>query len=109
MENTSNPYQTKFLTRSIQHQHDPGPSLKILKKEEIRSHTAPKILVYPLDQLTQVLSTTFVSLTQVYSLLAQAKENPIINKKAIEQLQEKINTINKMISTLTVELDNLGI
>jgi len=108
MINTSNPYQSALMPKEINY------DLEVRNQErhyadEDKLTKAPKILVFPLDQLTQVLSNAFTSLAQVYSLLDQAKRNPIINKKAIEMLQQKIDKINELIISLPQELDNLGI
>ena len=109
MINSSNPYQTARMGTQINHDLDTVEQQMYKNQEEEERQKAPKILVYPLDQLTQVLSSAYTSLAQVYSLLNQAKQNPIINKKAIEKLQMKIDKINSLILNLPAELDNLGI
>lgn len=45
------PYSTKFASGEIDHDHDPRTQMKIWKKEEAETHSAPNILPYELGEL----------------------------------------------------------
>ena len=108
MTNAPNPYQTAIMPKEVNYKLDTR-NQEMMNAEEEKNHDAPRILIYPLDQLTQLLSSTYTSLVQVYSVLDQAKQNPVINSKALTKLQNKIDKINRLILDLPEELDNLGI
>ena len=75
-------------------------------------YQAPQELPFPLDKSVGVLGDIFSKLTDYKVLIEQSTQNPLIskNKANIEQLEKvwkKLHTIQKILFSITVNLNNI--
>ena len=49
----------------------------------------------PMDKLNPLIADTFEKLVQIKSLVKQVSENPSVNQKELNIIQDKIDSINK--------------
>ena len=78
------------------------------KKEEVKQK-ADLELPHELANITKMLGDTFVSLTDIRNMLTNAQKNKEINQHALDNIKEKIDTVNKIILDIPKDLSKIGI
>jgi len=107
--NTGNsPYETKPIGKIIKHDLDPRNQIGKYKGDEER-HKAPKVLPHEMENINKFLGDTFISLTEIRNILVAAGNNKEISVHALDNIKEKIDTINKIVLEIPEELDKIGI
>ena len=108
MNTENSPYVTKPNDNNIRHNLDTRRQLDKYKGEE-KSHKASKILPHEMENISKFLGDTFTSLTQIRNILTAAGKNKEISLHVLDSIQEKIDTINKIVLEIPEELDKIGI
>lgn len=108
MNNGYYPYGVRPDTRNIRHSLDTQRQIDKYKEDE-QTQKAPKILPHEMENINKFLGDTFVSLTEIRSILDAAEKNNELNKHAVNNIKEKIDEINKIVLEIPEELDKIGI
>ena len=105
----NSPYETKPDTKNIR--FDQGSQIEQLNryKQEENGQRADKILPHELQNITNLLGDTFVSLTDIRNMLDTAEQNTELNKHVIDSIKEKIDEINKIVLEIPEDLAKIGI
>lgn len=83
---------------------------QMLKYKEDEAHQkASEILPFEFDNIIKVLGDAFVSLTELRKMLGAAKQNKLVNQKAIEDIQNKIDKINQMMLEIPDDLSIISL
>ena len=75
-----------------------GPSNHRNKDSEIEKNK-----LFPIDAIEQTISNVFIGVTNTQKLLDRAKANPVIDSNKVEDLENKLKEIAKLV----VDFDDL--
>ena len=108
MNNGYYPYSTGIASSPIDKQL--GVDIQIAKyKDDEKMQKADKQLPHELARITELLGNTFVSLSQLRSMLELAVQNKELDQLGVNKIKEKIDKVNEIILDIPEDLDILGI
>jgi hypothetical protein len=108
MNQSENPYSTKFNDRPVKLKGNTDDQVAKYKDEENGQKAGP-VLPFELEKLTEVLGNTFVSLAELHRMLNNVKSNESVDDQDIKNLQDKIDKINNLILELPKEVAKLSL
>ena len=108
MNTTNSPYSTKFNDKPINRHMDTSDQQAKYKDEE-KTQKADPILPHELENLTDKLGDTFISLTEVRRMLDNVKNNASVEDEDVKEMQDKIDQINNLILDLPEQLAKLSL
>tara|TARA_R110002124_G_C8515120_1_gene475667 strand:- start:59 stop:385 length:327 start_codon:yes stop_codon:yes gene_type:complete len=108
MNNGYYPYSTGIASSPIDKQL--GVDSQIAKyKDDEKMQKVDKQLPHELARITELLGNTFVSLSQLRSMLELAVQNKELDQLGVNKIKEKIDKVNEIILDIPEDLDILGI
>ena len=70
---------------------------------------ADKQLPHELARITELLGNTFISLSQLRTMLDLAVQNKELDQLGVNKIKDKIDKVNEIILDIPEDLDILGI
>lgn len=104
----NSPYETKPNDKNIIYNYDPRGQIGKYKEDEMHQK-ADKILPHEMSNMVKFLGDTFVSLKSIRDILVAARNNKELNKHAVENINDKIDEVNKIVLDISEELDKISI
>jgi hypothetical protein len=108
MNQSENPYSTKFNDKPISRKDNTDDQIAKYKSEE-KEQKADPVLPFELEKLTEVLGNTFVSLAELHRMLGNVKNNDSVDDEDIKVMQDKIDKINNLILELPKDVAKLSL